>query len=167
MRFGLLLSVAAVLGCVAQIPLQRAPGPTSSMPDGTWTGKFDWVIRHDGVKSEGYEIAIATCDGRARRWIKNEQGEWRSNETEWTISSGPDSHTLQFVEQFERQPDWVEIQTITLLEMNDELATVQWSRAVNNRDLANDNSNRSFFGYGTGTLKRIRVGCTNPPLNPS
>lgn len=166
--FNVLLVVAAVAGCVSQVSFQQTGGATAraTLPDGTWTGTLDWTIKPDGSKVAGHDFAIGVCGGKMRHWYKDEKGEWFSPDVQWTIRSGPDSHTMQYIDQHVKQPDWVEIQSFTLLEIDDKTAAVQWSRAVNNRDLAVGQADRTFFYYGAGTFKRIRTGCATPPHFP-
>lgn len=164
MRFYFLFLVCLLAGCAVQSPAQR---PIFSVPDGTWEGALDWIIRADGSKSAGgQQLAVAACSGQARVWMMNEDGNFSGPRRDFRIRSNAQSHTIQFVDAAAKQPDWVEIQTYTLLEIDGKSAVLQWARAVNNRDLPANDANRTILEYGVGKLQRTKEECSNPPLYP-
>ncbi len=167
MRFGLLLLAAAVAGSVARVVPQRPDGQSSTMPDGTWSGTLDWKIGPDGSKVAGDAMAVASCQGKVRMWWRQENGSWDSVDAPLTVRSGPDSHTVHLSHMDTSERGWVEHQTLTLLEITDQSAKVQWSRAVNNRGYKMEQDGRTFFNYGAGTFRRTRIGCNAPLLSRS
>lgn len=167
MRLGLLLLAAAVAGSVARGVPQSTDGASSTMPDGTWSGTFDWRINPDGSKVAGDAMAVASCQGKVRMWWFTASGTWESVDTPLTVRSGPDSHSIHLSHMDTAQRGWVEHQTLTLLEITSQSAKVQWSRAVNNRGYQTDQAERTFFNYGAGTFRRTRIGCKAPLLSRS
>jgi len=141
--------------------------PTPTIPDGTWEGRLDWIVESDGRKTDdGYGLAITACAGQVRIWLRDKDGNYQGLRRDFQVRSTLQSHSIQFVNAATIQPDWTEIQTYTMLERDGTDAAVQWSRSVNNRDLAPSDAKRTILEYGVGTLKRTRETCSKPPLTP-
>jgi hypothetical protein len=159
-----LISLLALTACSTPQPDKQIE---SLIPDGTWEGSLDWIVRMDGRKDKGGQgLAVAACGGQVRIWLMDENGNYRGPRKDFQVRSSLQSYSIQFIDKATVQPDWIEIQTYTLLELNGVSAAVQWSRSVNNRDLAPDDANRTIFEYGVGTLKKTRETCSSPPLTP-
>lgn len=159
-----LVSLLALTGCAVPTSPQNS-GPI--LPDGTWEGKLDWIVRPDGMRGEGGQgIAVTACAGQVRIWLMTEDGNYRGPRRDFRVRSSLRSHAIQFIDAADDQPGWVEIQTYTLLEKADDSAAIQWTRAVNNLALDDNDANRTILEYGVGTLRRTRKECSNPPLAP-
>jgi hypothetical protein len=164
MRLHYLISLFALTACAAQ---QSPKQPDYMIPDGTWEGSLDWIVRAEGKKETGGQgIAVAACAGQVRIWLRDEDGNYSGPRRNFQVRSNLQSYSIQFIDTAAVQPDWIEIQTYTLLEVDGTSAALQWSRAVNNRDLAPQDANRTLFDYGVGKLKKTRETCSNPPLTP-
>jgi len=111
-------------------------------------------------------MALAACSGEVRAYMGDANGKFDTPRQDFTIRSNAQSHTIQFVDAAAKQPDWVEIQTLTLLETDDDSATGQWTRAVNNRDLPASAGNRVFFEHGIGNFKRVSTECDKSMVHP-
>lgn len=158
MRVGVLLLTCLLAGCAAQNP---GPRPVFSISDGAWEGPIRWdEVRADESKASGtIQLALAACSGEVRVWTQRPDGTFGSPLHGYLIDSNVQSHAIHFVDAAEKQPDWVEIQTFTMLEIDDNRAVIQWTRAVNNRDLPATDRIRTFFYHGIGKLKRISTVC--------
>ncbi|MYM97562.1 hypothetical protein [Duganella vulcania] len=150
------LSVA-LLGCAAT---SHNVTP-QSLSDGVWSGTLKSVtIRaNDGHEEGQSDLLIASCKGVVRIWAGDGNGAYSKLGSNYVIHSSPDSHLIYFLDAAPKQPDWVEIQTYSLLEIDSETAVLQWSRAVNNRDLARSDDGRYFFSQGTTRLRHVSQAC--------
>lgn len=139
------------------------------IPDGVWIGDLNFqTIKADGSKTDQgpAEVMIASCNGYIQVWDGNRDGTYTMIGKHYVSASVPDSHIAYFTDKDSDEPGWSEIQSYVLLELNTSTARLQWSRAVNNRDLAIDDVNRYFFSHGIGTLERISDKC-NEELVPN
>jgi hypothetical protein len=158
MSKNLVLAIAAaVSGCAAPYTHPLQP----SLPNGTWAGTMSTVVvrADDSKKTEQSRMLLATCDGAMQVWSLSEEGKIQSYRAELTRSSKEDSHLLYFVEAALKQPDWVEIQTYSLVLISADKALLLWTRTVSNRDVSDSDSERFFYGHGTAQLKRIDQEC--------
>lgn len=146
----------ALCGCAATH--SEAP---SKLADGVWSGSLKSALTFaDGSVREGTsELLIASCQGVVRLWASEEDGTVRKLGNQYVVHSFPDSHLIYFLDAEPKQPDWVEIQSYSLLEIDQKTAVLQWSRAVNNRDVAKYEKNRYFFTHGTTELHRVKQSC--------
>lgn len=133
----------------------------ASFPDGVWSGSLKSVVSSaDDSKQEGAsDLLIASCNSVVGFWAGDGHGTYRKLGEKYVIHSYPDSHLIYFLDAAPKQPDWVEIQTYSIFEIDKETAVLQWSRAVNNRDLAKSENNRYFFSQGTTQLRRMSQIC--------
>jgi hypothetical protein len=134
---------------------------SSNFPDGVWSGSLKSVlISADDSKQEGAsDLLIASCKGVVRFWASDGDGAFRKLGNNYVVHSYPDSHLIYFLDAEPKQPDWVEIQSYSFLEIDSDTAVLQWSRAVNNRDVAKSEKNRYFFTQGTTRLRRVNQIC--------
>ncbi|RZL35399.1 MAG: hypothetical protein EOP35_14230 [Rubrivivax sp.] len=145
-------------------PISTVPStPSHDIPDGVWQGRIDWSgFQADGTPSSGsYGLLIAACKGTASVWAQDQEkpNRYSAISLHMAIRSEADTHVLSFINAARKQPDWVEIHTYSLLEVTADNARVQWTRAVNNRDLDPSHGNRTFFHHGTGEFKRTQTTC--------
>lgn len=77
----------------------------------------------------------------------------------YSIQSYPDTHLIYFLDADPRQPDWVEIQSYLLMEIDADNAVVQYGRVINNRDLDPLNEKRYFANQGVANLRRAGSNC--------
>jgi hypothetical protein len=146
----------ALSGCTTT---QHIKQPT--LPDGVWSGTLKSVlVLADDDKQEGAsDLLIASCKGLVRFWARDQGGTYEKLGNNYVIQSYPDSHLIYSLAAAPTQPDWVEIQSYALLEIDSDTAVLQWSRAVNNRDVAMSKKNRYFFAQGMTKLHRTNRSC--------
>ena len=159
MKF-LLLSVliTTLLGCTT--PTSQGV-IQSSIADGVWSGTLkSELILADGRRQEGSsDLLIATCKGTVQFWAGTGNGTYQKLGRNYVVRSYPNTHLIYFLDAEPKQPDWVEIQSYALLEIDSERAALQWSRAVNNRDVDPTQKNRYFFSQGVTQLHRVSQSC--------
>lgn len=143
--------------------ITTTPLPAKEIPDGVWQGRIDWSgFQADRTSFSGnYGLLIAACNGEVSIWAQNREDSNRYEPVSLrtTVQSGADTHVFSFIDAARKQPDWVEIHTYSMLEVSAGIARVQWTRAVNNRDLDPGHGNRTFFHYGTGEFNRTKTTC--------
>lgn len=151
------LLLVTLLGCAGTNHNVAPP----SISDGVWSGTLKSVMtRADDSHEDGKsDLLIASCNGVVRIWAGDGDGAYRKLGNNYVIHSYPDSHLIYFLDAAPKQPDWVEIQTYSLLEIDSETAVLQWSRAVNNRDVAKSDEGRYFFSQGTTRLRHVSQTC--------
>lgn len=168
MKFLALLFPVFLLGCAAA-PVNHSK-LISSIPDGVWVGDLNFqTIKSDGSRTDQgpAEFMIASCKGHVQVWDGNHDGNFKTIGKYFAGASVPDSHLAYFTDRDTDEPGWSEIQSYVLLELNSSTARLQWSRAVNNRDLAANDTNRYFFNHGVGTLTRMSDKCNEELVPPS
>lgn len=156
-----LMAIAAAwaLACASHPVSAQKPHP---LPNGVWAGSF--VLHHhlpDGSQTALglLHVIVATCSGAVEVWAGNGLGKFEASAKPYTVFSGPDTHMFTSIDEATSQPDWVEIKSLTLLEVTPETAVVQWLRSVNNRDLPANDPDRFFFHHGRGELRREASVC--------
>ncbi|MCU6499567.1 hypothetical protein LPN04_17370 [Rugamonas sp. A1-17] len=129
---------------------------SSHLPDGVWSGQLKSVLisADESVQEGKSDLLIASCKGIVRFWASDGDGGYRKLGNNYVVNSYPDSHLIYFLDAEPKQPDWVEIQSYSFLEIDSDLAVLQWNRAVNNRDVAKTEKNRYFFSHGITQLRR-------------
>lgn len=155
----LLLLPILLVGCASQA---IKPTQNESIPNGTWTGMFEYSgVKADRSKHSGIIfIVVAACQNEVRFWSNGGDGTYRSPEVKFHLNSYLGSHTISFKQEAGTlQPDWVETQTLLLVETSATRANFQWTRAVSNRDLEEGKPNRTFFEHGTGKLEHTSIVC--------
>lgn len=157
MKFLYATALALMLSSCATTPGM----PPSTLPDGVWSGSLtSTVTSADESKQEGTSnLLIASCKGVVRFWASDGDRTYNKLGNNYVIHSSSDSHLIYFMDEAPKQPDWVEIQSYALLEIDSNTAVLQWSRAVNNRDVAKSAKNRYFFSQGMTTLRRVSQTC--------
>lgn len=155
----------ALVGCAAP-PIQGdAPSP---LGDGVWSGTLtSQTISPDDSVAEGTsDLLVASCKGVVRIWARDVGPQFPDSAyvrlgTKYRVQSLPDSHMIYYLHAAPTQPDWVEIQTYAFLELDADTAALQWSRAVNNRDIDGAAQGRYFFSQGTTRLTRVNRACSS------
>lgn len=109
-------------------------------------------------------IALAVCPDAVRAYLEGAKGKFQTPQVDFIVNSGAQSHLIHFIDA-EKQPGWVEIQTLTLLEIDGDSAVGKWTRSVNNRDRGPADGNRVFFEHGDGKFKRISTECDRSMVN--
>ncbi len=159
MKISLLLALTLALsGCAATV---KHDVVQSSIADGVWAGTLkSELISADNSKREGSsDLLVAACKGVVRIWASDGDGKYRKLGENYVVQSYPDSHLIYFLDAEPKQPDWVEIQSYALLEIDSDRAVLQWSRAVNNRDVEASKKDRYFFSQGITQLRRTSKNC--------
>lgn len=135
-------------------------GPTR-FPAGVWLGSVERSLVESGGKaiSGRLTVSINSCDGNIEVFTKGENGEVHAMPPIKAIQSLDGSHLFYYMAAEPKQPDWEEIQTFSLLELNDKKIWLFWTRAVNNRDLEIDHPNRYFRSTTMGELNRTASDC--------
>ena len=161
MKNFLLLVVALTISACAQMDKKNDANVT--IADGVWAGVIKTEsIKADSTKQEdSNELLIATCSGIVRFWAGKGDGKYVKLGVHYTIHSLPGSHLIYFIDADPEESGWVEIQSYSLLEINADLAVLQWSRAVNNRDVDDSKSDRYFFSQGNAELHRVSTTCND------
>lgn len=164
MIFPVVLALALV-GCAAPPTHGDAP---ALLGDGVWSGTLtSQTISADDTVAEGTsDLLVASCKGIVRIWARDVGPQFTDSHyvrlgTKYRVQSLPDSHMISYLHTAPTQPDWVEIQTYAFLELDADTAALQWSRAVNNRDIDGAAHNRYFFSQGTTRLTRVNRECSS------
>jgi hypothetical protein len=155
-----LLPLLLLLTACASQPIKTPSNLT--IPSGTWSSTFQYSgIKADKSKHAGtYSIVVAACDDEVRIWSNGGDGTYRTPPVKFQVDSYLGSHVISFKDEAGgSQLDWVEIQSLLLVETSSTRAHFQWTRAVSNRDLDADHSNRTFFEQGTGEFEHVGFEC--------
>ncbi|HEX7988298.1 MAG TPA: hypothetical protein VF616_32630 [Duganella sp.] len=163
-----------LLGCAAQ-PILIADKNNGidnfSMPDGAWQGTLHWRgtkaddshFRTDGRPFEGDIIVMVTsCKSEKKFWIKGDDGIFHAKIVKYENNSYFGNHLIYYQNHsdgIENPPEWVETQSILLMEIDQKTLRAQWSRSVSNPQLPPGDKERDFFLSGIGTLERISDLC--------
>jgi hypothetical protein len=162
-----LLVPLVLAGCATSMPDSKV-APTL-LPNGFWEG----TIRIGNLTGQDINpgprgVRIVTCDGNARVWfIDSKGGPAYTPPITFKVTSLIGTHVISKFDAAKKQPDWVEIQTWVLSELNSKSAAMHWSRSVNNRDVDQAQANRTFAEFGLGTMRRVRETCTAADLLPT
>jgi len=104
-------------------------------------------------------LLVASCAGKVHVWYGDGTGNYSTHSERFIVSSGLDTHLFYFLSAAPQQPDWIEIQVFTMLEVTQSKARLQWMRAVNNRDLEANDRNRYFTSQGVADLRQASKDC--------
>jgi uncharacterized protein YceK len=159
MKIFFLFAVAAVLaGCAA---MEKHDEGSQTISDGVWAGtlKAETILADNSKQDGSSDLLIASCNGIVRIWASTDDGKYHKLGEKYVVRSYPDSHLIYFLDAEPKQPDWVEIQSYTLLEIGSDRAILQWTRAVNNRDVDVTKKNRYFLSQGIAELRRSNRSC--------
>lgn len=121
--------------------------------------KYKTVSTDNLTDGGSTDLVVAACNGTVRIWGGTGDGKYIKLSEKFVVRSYPDSHLIYFLHAHPKQPDWVEIHSYALLEIGSDRAILQWSRAVNNRDLEASQTNRYFFSQGVTELRRASKIC--------
>ena len=160
--------MASVLaGCATSMSDPKVA--STLLPNGFWEGTIRiGNMTGQDINPGPHGVRIVTCDGNARVWlIDSKGGPAYTPPITFKVTSMIGTHVISKFDAAKKQPDWVEVQTWVLSELNSKSAAVHWSRSVNNRDLDEAQANRTFAEFGLGTMRRVRETCTASDLLPT
>lgn len=167
--FGVLLA-----GCSMQprLPIEKLNDVGNiSLPDGAWQGTVHWrgtkaddsYFRTDGQPFDGeIMVLITSCKNEKKFWMQGEDGEFHSKLVEYKINSYFGNHLIFYQNRSDdllSPPEWVETQSMLLMELDAKTLRAQWSRSVSNPQLSSTDKERDFFKSGVGTLERTSNSC--------
>jgi hypothetical protein len=156
-----MLRLLLSLSIAAAVPAIAAAASASALPTGVWIGKVEESTVQSGGKAttDKFVVILDSCEGKTQLWTRDDDGKVHPLPPAKAVQSLDGTHLFYFMDAEPKQPDWEELHTFSILELNDERAWLLWTRAVNNRDLEVDNSNRYFQSTATGELKRATAKC--------
>lgn len=162
-----LLVASALTGCATSMSDPKVA--STLLPNGFWEGTIRiGNMTGQDINPGPHGVRIVTCDGNARVWlIDSKGGPAYTPPITFKVTSMIGTHVISKFDAARKQPDWVEVQTWVLSELNSKSAAVHWSRSVNNRDVDEAHANRTFAEFGLGTMRRVRETCTASDLLPT
>jgi hypothetical protein len=162
-----LLLPLVLAGCATSMPDSKVA--STLLPNGFWEGAIRiGNMTGQDINPGPHGVRIVTCDGNARVWlIDSKGGPAYTPPITFKVTSLIGTHVISKFDAAKKQPDWVEIQTWVLSELNSKSAAMHWSRSVNNRDVDQAQANRTFAEFGLGTMRRVRETCTAADLLPT
>jgi hypothetical protein len=144
----------------------------SRISDGIWAGKIqvagtysdDTSIGDDGeIFKKTLDFMVTVCDGEGIFFKMGDRG-YAIPSVNYKNDSYFGSHLIYFQnaeKSNEVNPDWVEMQSMLLVEVDSNLLRVQWSRSVNNPKIDKTEKDSNVFVNGVGSLKRTANNCSD------
>lgn len=160
--FKYIVAIIFSVGLTGCATIKSSSGTTSALGNGVWVGtlNFESIKKNNDREQRSHDLLIASCNESIRIWTSNEKnGSYKMIDEKFTIQSYPGTHLIYFLDAAPQQPDWVEIQSYLLMEIDSYNAVVQYSRAVNNRDVNSLHDNRYFTHQGIANLRRMKTSC--------
>ena len=176
------LTLSALVGCslTPSKPSPRAsPFTHFKLRDGAWLGPIevngvhlnDTNVGKDGqTLSHTTTFLVTVCDGKGIFWSRRADGTFRAAAQAggFINHSNLENHLIYLEnhdEESQTNPDWIETQTMLLIELNAGSLRAQWSRGVSNPLLSEADLNRAFFWAGVGTLTQVARECPRDMMN--
>jgi len=154
-----LLSVSSLL-CACGSPPQN-PSSVPSANEGVWIGtiKAEQQLADESRSTGESKLVLAICGSVLRVLTADDQGKLTLQKSGFTTISNLDSHLFYFVRAAAKQPDWVEIQTYSFVQLSESVAHIHWSRSVSNRDAGPSEPDRFFVANGSGKFHKGTSSC--------
>lgn len=168
MPVGLLCLAAMALSACATAPVTPTPlalpavqHAGAALPSGAWVGELVVPSADRPDVEERIFMVLYACGKDVRYYLRNSvTGGFESPLPPLAIESRHGIHHLRYVDWNRgKANDWVETQSLDVVELDERHARAWWSRTVNNRDLPVGHVNRTIREHGSANFKRHSTGC--------
>lgn len=158
----LALSACATAPLTPALPAAPAVHDTGgALPNGAWVGELVVPSAGQPGGEERIFMVLYACGQDVRYYLRNTvTGGFESPAPPLAIESRHGVHHLRYIDwNRQKANDWVETQSLELVETDARHARAWWSRTVSNRDLPAGHANRTIREHGSVSFKRHSADC--------
>lgn len=169
---GSLLCLAALaalaLSACATAPVTPPPSAAPAvqdtgggLPNGAWVGELVVPSAEQAGGEERIFMVLYACGKDVRYYLRNAvTGGFESPLPALEVASRQGIHHLRYTDwNRAKADDWVETQSLDVVELDGRHARAWWSRTVSNRDLPAGHARRVVREHGSASFKRHSTDC--------